>query len=73
MAETNVTQEAIDEVMTAYEDGEDAGVCYECSHVQLGGVEPDAERYECENCHELGVRGVEIAVMECGLPSWNEV
>lgn len=38
------------------------GVCVECGFVQ-GGVEPDAESYECEECGKLAVFGMEQALL----------
>lgn len=34
------------------------GGCIECGHVQYG-CEPDARKYDCENCDELAVYGLE--------------
>lgn len=39
-----------------------AGVCLNCHHVSYG-VEPDAERYKCDNCGERRVFGMEAALM----------
>jgi len=35
------------------------GGCLACGEVQYGGVEPDAEKYECEGCGENQVYGLE--------------
>lgn len=36
------------------------GVCFECGHTQ-SGVEPDATGYQCENCNQHTVVGIETA------------
>lgn len=41
------------------------GVCLACGNKQ-DGVEPDAERYQCENCDRHLVYGCEQALL-CGL------
>jgi Zn finger protein HypA/HybF involved in hydrogenase expression len=38
------------------------GICLECGNTQ-SGVEPDAEEYECENCGENKVMGIENAFL----------
>ena len=38
---------------------EGAGACVRCGIEVVCGVEPDAERYECESCGERGVYGLE--------------
>ena len=43
---------------------ESCGICVGCLHVAYGGCEPDAEKYECENCNLPKVYGVEqLALM----------
>lgn len=37
---------------------EDEGFCVYCGEI-ASGVEPDAERYECESCESCGVYGFE--------------
>ena len=37
---------------------ENGGACIRCG-AEAYGVEPDARKYECENCGELGVYGLE--------------
>jgi hypothetical protein len=39
------------------------GLCLACREFTCGGVEPDAEEYECEACGESKVVGAEIALM----------
>lgn len=39
------------------------GICIECSEVIYGGVEPDAEGYECDCCGNNSVVGMEIAII----------
>jgi hypothetical protein len=43
------------------EDG--GGFCLNCGHIQEGGVEPDAEDYECEHCGANAVLGMEEALL----------
>ena len=38
------------------------GICIACGHEQAG-VEPDAERYNCESCGEQTVFGMEQAFL----------
>lgn len=54
-----ITQEEYDQHR---EDGD--GFCSECDKWTVGGVEPDAAGYECENCGEEGVVGIETALIE---------
>jgi hypothetical protein len=37
----------------------DNGGCTACGNIQYGGVEPDAQQYECECCGEHTVFGLE--------------
>jgi len=39
------------------------GVCLGCGDFSCGGVEPDAEGYECESCGEPLVMGIESALV----------
>lgn len=39
------------------------GVCLACKEFTTGGVEPDAENYECPMCGENEVFGTEQALM----------
>jgi len=48
----------LEQVMEAIESGEYVGFCLACGE-QADGVEPDAERYECENCGARKVYGAE--------------
>jgi hypothetical protein len=45
------TQEELEEAIN--------GGCLNCGEIQYGGVEPDAEKYECEACGEHEVYGLE--------------
>tara|TARA_B100001778_G_scaffold334952_2_gene349484 strand:- start:11804 stop:12019 length:216 start_codon:yes stop_codon:yes gene_type:complete len=38
------------------------GVCTKCGHIQ-DGCEPDARKYECEECGEAAVYGLEEAIL----------
>lgn len=52
------------------------GVCIECGHIQ-DGCEPDARMYECEECEEAAVYGLEEAILmqhvELGEGAENEL
>jgi hypothetical protein len=39
------------------------GCCVKCGAIQFGGVEPDAEKYECEECNKEAVYGIEQLMM----------
>lgn len=39
------------------------GVCLGCGKWTSGGVEPDAEKYRCEDCGEAKVYGTEQAMV----------
>jgi hypothetical protein len=43
------------------------GLCLSCGEWSSGGVEPDAEDYECEVCGESAVCGTEQALLMGGL------
>ena len=49
----------LDEVMEAVQEDDGAGFCVECGARAEDFVEPDAERYECGECYQLGVYGAE--------------
>lgn len=49
---------SIDEVMGAVESGEYMGFCLACG-AEHYGIEPDARRYECEECDAPKVYGAE--------------
>jgi predicted RNA-binding Zn-ribbon protein involved in translation (DUF1610 family) len=53
---------SIEQVMNAVESGEYMGFCVACGHEQYG-VEPDARKYECEDCGERKVYGAEELLM----------
>ena len=42
--------------------GSTDGVCIECGEI-VGGVEPDAEKYECEYCDTKTVYGAEQIIL----------
>lgn len=42
----------------------DDGICIECGEIQDGGVEPDAEGYECGSCGAMAVMGIENALLD---------
>ena len=46
----------LDQIMQAVEADEGTGFCIRCGFETMG-VEPDAERYECTDCGEMGVYG----------------
>ncbi len=39
------------------------GLCLACGEIKDGNVEPDAENYECDNCGEHQVIGIEFALL----------
>jgi hypothetical protein len=39
------------------------GICAECEEIHDGGVEPDAEEYECDCCGAAAVMGIENALI----------
>jgi hypothetical protein len=45
----------------AYSRG-DEGYCTKCDEFTNGGVEPDAQNYECISCGENTVMGAELAI-----------
>jgi len=60
MAKVNFEQ-----VMTAVESGDYIGICIGCRYEQEG-VEPDARKYECEDCGESKVYGAEELLFMMG-------
>jgi predicted RNA-binding Zn-ribbon protein involved in translation (DUF1610 family) len=48
----------ITRVVEAIEEDGSIGFCLACGE-EVSGVEPDAERYECESCGERKVYGAE--------------
>jgi hypothetical protein len=55
----------MDAVLSAVEDGDGVGFCLACGNEQYG-VEPDARRYECEDCGKPKVYGAEEILMMLG-------
>jgi membrane protease subunit (stomatin/prohibitin family) len=62
----NLNNIDLDEFMAAAEDSMfgmgNAGFCTECG-MEADGVEPDAERYACDNCGKHAVYGVGTLAM----------
>jgi hypothetical protein len=52
----------LDDVMAAVEAGDGAGFCMACG-AEAYGVEPDARKYECEECGAFKVYGAEEVLM----------
>ena len=50
--------DVLDTVMALIVEDNDGGICAECRDVTYG-VEPDAERYECDACGAMAVYGAE--------------
>jgi len=48
----------LDQVIEAVESDENMGFCRECG-AEHYGVEPDARKYECEECGAMAVYGAE--------------
>jgi len=55
----------LEQVMTAVESGDYIGICIGCGYEQEG-VEPDARKYECEDCGERKVYGAEELLFAMG-------
>lgn len=53
---------SIDRIMEAAENGEDMGFCLACG-AENDGVEPDARKYECDECGAEKVYGAEELLM----------
>jgi hypothetical protein len=50
----------------AYGNGDAVGFCLACGR-KAHGVEPDARKYPCENCHAKKVYGAEEIVLMAGV------
>jgi hypothetical protein len=55
----------LEQVMDAVESGEYIGICVACGFEQEG-VEPDARKYECEDCGARKVYGAEELLIALG-------
>lgn len=55
----------LDQIMEAAESGEYMGFCLACG-AEAYGVEPDARRYECDECGKEKVYGAEELLMMVG-------
>ena len=55
----------LNQIMDAVESGEDMGFCIACG-AEAYGVEPDARRYECEECGKEKVYGAEELLIMVG-------
>jgi len=55
----------VDMLQLAVESGEDMGFCVACG-VAAYGIEPDARRYECEECGDDTVYGAEELLLMKG-------
>lgn len=44
-------------------DEDNCGLCIRCGESTIGGVEPDARKYNCESCDENGVYGMQELLM----------
>lgn len=44
--------------------GEYDGLCLDCGEWTSGGVEPDAENYECPSCGAHNVQGAEVVLFD---------
>ena len=56
----------LDEVLAAVEADDNRGFCLACG-AEAFGVEPDARRYECENCGKSKVYGAEEVLIMGGV------
>lgn len=63
----DVLEEILEEVdqdfLALVEEYANEGICHHCGNLQ-SGVEPDAERYTCQECGQPAVGGIELALME---------
>jgi len=39
------------------------GICFSCGAIHWGETEPDAEKYECDECGKKEVYGIEQALL----------
>jgi hypothetical protein len=58
MAREAVTLDRVMEALGEFGNGEQVGFCLGCG-AEASGVEPDAREYECEECGQSKVYGVE--------------
>jgi hypothetical protein len=56
---------SIDQVIDAVEAGDNTGFCLACG-AEAYGVEPDARKYECEDCGAHKVYGAEELLLMVG-------
>jgi predicted RNA-binding Zn-ribbon protein involved in translation (DUF1610 family) len=56
---------SIDEIIAAVDSGEDMGFCLACG-AEAYGVEPDARKYECDECGKAKVYGAEEILLMIG-------
>lgn len=56
---------SIEQLLEAVESGEDMGFCIACG-AEAYGVEPDARKYECEECGAEKVYGAEELLIMVG-------
>lgn len=56
---------SLDQVLEAAESGDDIGFCLACG-AEAYGVEPDARKYECEECDAPKVYGAEELLLMLG-------
>ena len=54
----------IEQILEALQDDDNSGFCLACG-AQAYGVEPDARRYECEECGARKVYGAEECLIMC--------
>lgn len=58
----NLLEEFEGDMFALSEEYHNHGICYVCGNVQ-SGVEPDVEGYECNECSEHAVGGIELAMV----------
>jgi len=59
-------KELLKSALDLVEEDDNLGACYLCGHTQ-DGVEPDAEKYQCEVCGLDGVYGAEQIILMGGV------
>lgn len=62
----------IDQILTAVESGDYVGFCLACG-AEHEGIEPDARKYECEECGKNKVYGAEELLLMTGVTAPSNI